>query len=212
MRFMEPVKSRRPYRSARREAQAQVTRERILSAARMLFARDGYDATMLQTIALEAGVAVQTVYAIFGSKSALLAAILEVLDEQAQMGTLVLQLEAAASMPREQLRLLVTFNRHLFEQGADVLTTLRQAGTGEGDTAAVWREGEERRRRGQARYVHEWGAQQMLRAGLEERKAGDILWTFTGPDVYRLLVEESGWSAAQYESWLMATLGALLLA
>jgi hypothetical protein len=73
-------------------------------------------------------------------------------------------------MPREQLRLLVTFNCHRFEQGADVLATLRQAGTGEGDAAAVWREGEERRRRGQARYVHEWVANQMLRAGLASAK------------------------------------------
>jgi AcrR family transcriptional regulator len=45
---------------------------------------------MLETIAQEAGVAVQTVYAIFGSKSAQRAALLEVLDQQTEMGTLVI--------------------------------------------------------------------------------------------------------------------------
>lgn len=66
---MKSVKPRRPYRSAQRETQARATRERIVQAARKLFARNGYDATTLLAVAQEAAVAVQTVYATYGSKA-----------------------------------------------------------------------------------------------------------------------------------------------
>jgi hypothetical protein len=34
----------------------------------------------------------------------------------------------------------------------------------------------------------------------------DILWMYTGRDVYRMLVLERGWSSDEYESWLAETL------
>jgi len=40
----------------------------------------------------------------------------------------------------------------------------------------------------------------------------DILWMYTGRDVYRMLVLERGWSSDQYESWLAETLIRTLLA
>ncbi len=52
-----------------REERAQVTRRRIADAARRLFFRDGYAATTIARIATEADVAVQTVYAVYGSKA-----------------------------------------------------------------------------------------------------------------------------------------------
>src|SRR5512141_3370409 len=55
-----------------REERAAVTRRRILDAARRRFFEDGYAATTLKAVAAEAGVAVQTVYAVFGSKAAIL--------------------------------------------------------------------------------------------------------------------------------------------
>ena len=55
-----------------RQEQANLTRSRIRDAARGLFVRDGYAATTLKAIAIEAGVAVQTVYAVFGSKASIL--------------------------------------------------------------------------------------------------------------------------------------------
>jgi len=46
---------------------------------------------------------------------------------------------------------------------------------------------------------------------LSERDALDILWSFLGPDNYRLFVTERGWPAEKYEKWLTATLKTLLL-
>jgi AcrR family transcriptional regulator len=58
-------------RLSRRE-RADQTRARMIEAAYRLFMRDGYDATTMQAVAEEAGVAVQTVYFTFRTKAGLL--------------------------------------------------------------------------------------------------------------------------------------------
>lgn len=64
----EPVKTG----PGRRQRKAQATRRRVLDAAETLFIRDGYATTTMAVIAEEADVAVQTVYAAFGTKRAIL--------------------------------------------------------------------------------------------------------------------------------------------
>src|SRR5918999_4915845 len=66
---------KRKYDSSRRREQAEVTRHEIASAARRLFALNGYAATTLAAIAAEAGVAEPTVYAVFGAKKGFLLAL-----------------------------------------------------------------------------------------------------------------------------------------
>ena len=68
---------KRPYSSTRREAQARETRRSILEAAAELFVGSGYAATTIQAIADQGGVAVQTVYAVFGTKRELLRQLIE---------------------------------------------------------------------------------------------------------------------------------------
>lgn len=41
-----------------------------------------------------------------------------------------------------------------------------------------------------------------LANGLSEAKARDILWAFTGREMYRMLVVEQGWASEEYEKWL----------
>ena len=67
-----PVKDER----GRRARKAQQTRRRILDAARARFVADGYTTTTIAGIADDADVAVQTVYAVFGNKRAILAELL----------------------------------------------------------------------------------------------------------------------------------------
>lgn len=50
----------------------------MLEAAKTLFIRDGYAATTMTAIAEQADVAVQTVYAVFGTKRAILNQLLDV--------------------------------------------------------------------------------------------------------------------------------------
>src|SRR5438552_665417 len=62
------VKRKRPYNVSLRQEQANMTRRRILDAARRLMARGTYSSVTMEEIANEAGVAYQTVYAVFGTK------------------------------------------------------------------------------------------------------------------------------------------------
>ena len=70
------VKTQRRYVSGVRQEQAQRTRLRILDAAHRLFGEYGYAATTIERIAAEAGVAIDTVYAVFRSKRAVLSGLM----------------------------------------------------------------------------------------------------------------------------------------
>src|ERR1700682_2542723 len=76
------TQTRRPAATTRsrggRQKPRRATRERIVRAAAALFIRDGYLATTMAGIAAEAGVAVQSLYLIFGSKLDILKAALDV--------------------------------------------------------------------------------------------------------------------------------------
>ena len=73
---------KRSYSSTKRQAQARDTRRSILDAALELFVASGYAATTIQAIAERAGVAVQTVYAVFGTKRDLLRQLIESHDRR----------------------------------------------------------------------------------------------------------------------------------
>jgi AcrR family transcriptional regulator len=202
---------KRPYDSAKRRESAEQTRLRIAQSGRALFAQLGYGATSIEAIANHAGVAVPTFYATYGSKRALLFALLDAADAQANVIALQDSLRGAAADPRRQLSLVVSFNRRVYQQSADLIEVARSAGSMEPDLAAVWAEGEQRRLCGVAPIVRSWAAAGALRKSLSERDALDILWSLMGPDNYRLFVTERGWPPGKYEKWLAATLETLLL-
>ena len=78
-------KPKRTYDSSRRRAAAEATRLRIAQCARRLFAKHGYGATSIEVIAREAGVSVPTFYVTYGSKRAVLFALLDAADAQADV-------------------------------------------------------------------------------------------------------------------------------
>ena len=201
---------KRSYDSSRRKQQAEATRRRLAASARKLFARDGYTATTIEAIAGDAGVAVQTFYATYGSKRAILLALIDGVERAADIAALRVRLQEDASDPRLQLRHIVDFNARLFTRAADILAVLQSAGSTDDDLRAIWREGEDRRRAGQAPLVSAWAGAGVLQKGVSKQMAADILWAFTGPDTYRLLVAERGWSIARYADWLWSALERLL--
>jgi hypothetical protein len=50
-----------------------------------------------------------------------------------------------------------------------------------------------------------------LRPGLDEDEAAETVWTITGPDVHRSLVDDLGWDHEHYRSWVHTNLETLLL-
>jgi AcrR family transcriptional regulator len=200
----------RTIKSSYRKLQAQATRDRIATAARTLFARQGYVLTTIEAIAREAGVAVPTVYASFGSKRAILLELLEAMEAEGGVQLLQQRINAAPHDPVRQIHEWVSFSRRFFERGIDVLQIARAAGTADPDIRALERQGDQRRRQGARARVRQWAQLGALRAGLGEKEAVDLVWALLGPDIFRLLVVECRWSGAGYERWLTGQLAALL--
>ena len=69
------VKTKRVYRSPRREQRAAATRRTILDSAQLLFEKNGYAATTMDAIGSEADVSLKTVYLAFETKGRLLRAV-----------------------------------------------------------------------------------------------------------------------------------------
>lgn len=88
--------------------------ERILAAARRLFCRDGIHATGIDRILAEAGTAKMTLYNQFGSKEALVEAVLRRESEQWR-SWLRVSLRSAGNTPRERLENLFPVLRQWFE-------------------------------------------------------------------------------------------------
>jgi AcrR family transcriptional regulator len=93
---MQAKKTKRGYDASRRRASSDERRGRILQTARNLFGHYGYGATSIERIAGEAGVAVPTVYAMYRSKRAMLFALLDQADAQADVAGLLRDLHATA--------------------------------------------------------------------------------------------------------------------
>src|SRR2546430_6508231 len=74
---MTAVKTRRPYDSSGRQAQARRNRDAVLDAAQALFLDGGYAGTTVAEVAAGAGVSVETVYKAFGAKAGLVRALYE---------------------------------------------------------------------------------------------------------------------------------------
>lgn len=200
----------RRYYSPRRRQQTEATRRAILEAARRLFREHGYQATTLHAIAQEAAVAVPTLYAVFGSKPAILSALVKSAGADPDIRALA-QESFEESNPVRQLRLAVKVMRSILERDADIVDLLWQAGEGDSDLAAAWRQGHRQRLARLGELMGVLASKEALKPELEIETATEILWSLSSPEVYRLLVRERGWTPQRYEDWLAATAMTLLL-
>jgi AcrR family transcriptional regulator len=192
---------------AYRQVQAAETRRRIALAARRAFGAGGYADTSVQSIAREAGVAVRTVYAAFGTKKAILAAVCEewLIESDARS---IGEQAIAATDPRRSLALLAHANRAQWEMGRDVVGIMATAAAADAEVASMfagWREN----RMGFVRRVI-GGLAADLQPGLGVADASAMTRAFSVPEIFEELAAE-GWSADRYEEWLAALLAETLL-
>jgi TetR/AcrR family transcriptional regulator, regulator of autoinduction and epiphytic fitness len=200
----------------RRQERARQTRRRILAAAQSLFVEQGYAATTMQQIADRADVAWQTVYAVFGNKPAILASVFDVAvagdDEPIPLPERpFVRAIAEAPEPREKARLFAAHMRRTGERTAAVLSVLEAGAAGDADVAALWAKLQAQRLDGMTQAATLFANQRALRPELSVAQAADVLWTLTGPWLYRSLVTDRGWTLDQYETWMAETLDALLM-
>jgi AcrR family transcriptional regulator len=198
----------RSYTSPRREKQADETRRRIGDSARVLIAQKGYDATTIADIAQEAGVCVQTVYAVFGSKQGILAGLIERAIFGLQYDKLIAEAFSEES-PADRLRYAAKIACEIYESERIELDFLRAAGV-QTPELAIDKKREGNRFAAQTVMIDSLVSD--LRPGLTPAQAHDILWTLTARESYRLMVVERGWSASEYEDWLGSALVREILA
>lgn len=202
--------SNRRYHSPRRSQQAEATRQAIVQAARKLFAEHGYQTTTLQAIAREAEVSVPTLYVTFGSKAAILSALVKSAGADEEIRA-VADAAFAEPDPRRQLRLAAQVIRSIHERDADISDLLWQAGGGDRDLAAAWRQSHQQQLARQGELMEVLADKQALKTGLTPEMATETHWAVSSPEVYRLLVCERGWPPSRYEDWLAETTATLLL-
>ena len=195
------VKEKRSYDASRRQEQARRNRDRILEAGERRFLRDGYAATTVAVIATDAGVSPDTIYKSFGGKPGLVRAI------RAKA------LEGEGPVPAEQrsdaVQMRETDGHKIVEAWgaltaevapnvAPILLLVRAAAATDPEGKALLDEMDAdrlRRMSANARRLRDGGH---LRTGVTLTQATDVLWTYSAPELYELLVLRRGWSPKRY--------------
>ena len=200
---MRIVKS--PSGSLRAE-RAGVTRQHIAGAARRLFGSRGYGATTLRDIATEAGVAVQTVYAVFGSKANILRTLREAVAHDPAADAAFAEAMAASSFDEATARFAHSI-RLRWEAGHDIVAIHVDAASADRDVRDEVEAILGVRRAGIARL-----AESLERKGFvaDGRRAAAAMDAVSLAQVFEGLVGVHGWSVDEYEAWLVVALRRLV--
>lgn len=206
---------KRAYANEARRAASEQTRLRILDAARELLATGGYRAATVARIAREAGVHVDTVYALVGRKPAIVRELIEAAISGQDRAVApeerdYVQRMQAEPDPGAKLAIYAAAVRAIQARMAPLFLALRDAGSTEGDAATLWREISDRRAANMRRLVADLG-ERALRPGLTVDEAADVIWATASSELFVLLTGERGWTADRYQAWLHTTWTRLLL-
>jgi AcrR family transcriptional regulator len=204
-RVMSAVKRPDSVPRSRRE-RARATRLRITKAAYALFGERGYTGTTMADIADAAGVAVQTVYFVFHTKTDLLnsAYSLAVLGEdepvppQAQgwYRQAVAEPDLATAVS-----LVLKGVGEILRRVAPLDMAVRTAAVEDPDAARFLAQNERLRADGYRGMVEFLRQKRPLRVDVSEEQATDIMLFLASPGAHRALVAERGWSHAEWVAW-----------
>ena len=199
-----------------RRAKAAATRLAVIDAASRVFVREGYAGASVQDIADAAGVSRATVFNAVGGKAALLKAAYDVAtvgdDEPIPLPqrpeAIAARLEARPTtldcdLRRDDRRHRRAPRPHLRGVPGCGRQRPRDRGLLEGDPG--------RAAEGSARLRRAAPPKGPLREGLDEDRAGDVVWALIDASLYHRLAVERGWTTAQFQEWLRATLESQLL-
>jgi AcrR family transcriptional regulator len=209
------VDVKRNYDASRRQEVARLSRARILDAARARFLRDGYAATTIAAVAADADVAVQTVTKHFASKPGLVKALFDVALVGDDAGVPLAAREWITAIleqpdPQRKLRMYAETLATLLPRTAPIQLLIRDA-AGDPAIAVIWQQIRTGRLFGMNDLARNLHVGRHLRADVTIEQARDVLWTFSSPELYELVVTARGWSTDQYVDLLYtATVASLL--
>lgn len=207
---------KRAYDGSLRQAATSATRRKVIEAARRLFLDQGYPATTMAEIAEESRTPQATVYRLFGSKRGILKEVLDATlggDDQPVEYQHRPEVRSALAMedPGSVLDAFAHLLRGVMHRAGALQHVLTTSALVDDDAAQMLEVTRRQRHTGQSRIVRTLARRKMLRTGLTQPKATDIVYTVMSPEVFRILTVERGWSEDEYEAWLARTLRTQLL-
>jgi AcrR family transcriptional regulator len=195
------VKQKRSYDASRRQEQARRNRDTVIGAAERRFLRDGYGVTTIAAIAADAGVSADTIYKSFGGKPGLVRAIrTRALEGEGAVPAERRSDELQAREPdaRKIIAAWGTLATEVAPRAAPILLLIRAAAATDPEVLVLLEEMDAdrlRRMTENARRLRDAGH---LRDGITLAQAADVLWTYSSPELYELLVLRRGWSPKRY--------------
>lgn len=182
----------------------------ILEATRALVEEQGWADVSLEAVAARAGVSRQAIYLNFGSRTGLLLALVDWMDEVQGIAPLVERVLAAGS-GEEELNRLVELSAEFEPRIRAAAAALDAARHGDAACAAVWNDRMERRRAAYARTVNRLAREGNLADGLQPADAIDLMLVMLSPRTHEDLRTGRGWSQARYADRMRLALRRLLL-
>src|SRR5829696_8111446 len=190
-RMTRGVNSPRRYDATRRREAADRTRAEVIAAGSRLFLADGFAATTVTAIATASHVSQETFYKSFGSKAGLVRAIWARAlegngDVPAEQRSDAMQ--ATEHDPHEIIRRWGEFIVEVAPRVVPILLLMKSAASSDPQLAELAAEVDEQRLRRMARNARTLHDRRQLRQGVTLREARDILWTYSSPELFELLV------------------------
>ncbi len=204
----------RRYDATRRRDRANLARQEVVDAGSRLFLAQGFAGTTVTAIAQASRVSEETIYKSFGGKAGVVRAIwARALEGE---GTVPAErrsdaMQAAEQDPREVIRRWGTFTIEVAPRVVPILLLIKSAASSDPQIAQLLAEVDEQRLRrmeGNARTLHD---RRQLRPGMTLAEARDVLWTYSSPELFELLVGRRGWPVERFAAFVTDQLiGALL--
>ena len=200
-----------------RAEQARATRRRIIAAAASQFVAHGYGATLLDQVAEQAGVAVQTVYFHFGNKRTLLKEALDVAAAGDDDPVPVMERPWVREIREETdpVRIIVLWlaaSRAIIDRIAPLMRVVRGATGTDPEVAAQWDTNQAQTRTAHGFLAELLAGRGALRPGLDVERARDIAFVLGNAETYLQFTDVCGWTPDEWQERTAAVLTAALVA
>lgn len=199
---------RRPYRSELRARQAEGTRRAVIETATELFVANGWELTGMRDVASATGVSLETIYRHFESKAGLLRAVADVAAAGDDVPVALAERSEFTAMGRgprsARIGAAADVLTAVHERTAAIARLLRHAAPSDPEIAEMLQATRDRQRLDVARAI------ELIIGRPPVATEVDGTWAVTSPDVFLLLVDDSGWTAGQYRDWMTEMLAKVI--
>src|SRR5947209_7519844 len=208
------VKPKRVYDASRRRAMARRNHAKIIECAERRFLGDGYATTTVAAIAADADVSADTIYKSFGGKPGLVRAI----RTTALQGERPVpaeqrsdELDVDPSDPAAIIHAWGALTAEIAPRVSPILLLIRDAAATDPEVGELLEEMDADRLRRMTQNARRLFDAGRLRPGIELAHAADVLWTYSSPELYELLVLRRGWRPERYGRFIAAAMIEALL-